>query len=55
MAERRALRLTAGVGLAISALGLAYALTSGMMWITFLFGMFLWNNLQSFQLGPSRV
>jgi Zn-dependent protease len=47
--ESVALRITAGVGLLLASLGLAYALTAGRWWLTFLFGMFLWNNLQIFQ------
>jgi Zn-dependent protease len=54
VAERRAVRVTAAVGFAISTLGLGYALSVGAWWITFLFGMFLWTNLQNLQIGPAR-
>lgn len=47
--ESVALRITAGIGFTLAALGLAYALTAGRWWLTFLFGMFLWNNLQILQ------
>jgi Zn-dependent protease len=47
--EVNALRITAGIGIALAALGLAYALTNDEWWLLFLFGMFLWNNLQILQ------
>jgi len=47
--ESVALRITAGIGLLLAGLGLAYALTAGRWWLTFLFGTFLWNNLQILQ------
>ena len=55
LTEQRARRFTAAVGFAISTLGLGYALTAGLWWITFLFGMFLWNNLQNLQIGTART
>jgi Zn-dependent protease len=55
LTERRAVRLTAAVGFVLSTLGLGYALTAGLWWITFLFGMFLWNNLQNLQIGAART
>jgi Zn-dependent protease len=47
--EVRALQITAGIGIVLAGLGLAYALAGSRWWLTFLFGMFLWNNLQILQ------
>lgn len=47
--EMGAIRITAGIGVVLAGLGLAYALSTTQWWLTFLFGMFLWNNLQILQ------
>jgi Zn-dependent protease len=49
--QTRALQLTAFVGFGVSTLGLGFGLASGDWWLVFLFGMFLWSNLQSLQLA----